>query len=74
MAATGGLTVDAGSVAGFDVYSTVRNGATVDNDAFAALQVGAGSALYAVDLLTGKATFRGPFPAGTNVVDLAFVL
>lgn len=74
LAATGQITVDAGANAGFDVYSTVRNGATVDNRALAALQVGGSYRLYEVNLLTGAATSLGSFPAGTSVVDIAIPL
>jgi len=74
LAPTGQLTVDAGSNAGFDVYSTIRDGSTVDNRAFATLQTGSRYALYDVNLLTGKATSRGDFRQGTNVVDLAIPL
>lgn len=74
LAMTGQLTVDAGSNAGFDIYSTVRNGTTVDNRAFAALEVGGRSALYEVNLLTGEATSRGQFRSGTTVVDIAIPL
>lgn len=74
LAATGQLTVDAGSAAGLDVYSRVRNGTAIDNTAFATFQVGGGSALYEVNLLTGTATSRGTFPPGTNVVDIAIPL
>jgi hypothetical protein len=74
LAATGRLTVDAGGNAGFDVYSTVRNGTTVDNRALATLRVGGGYALYEVNLLTGEATARGGLPAGISVVDIAIPL
>ncbi|MGQ0776318.1 MAG: DUF4394 domain-containing protein [Pseudonocardiales bacterium] len=75
LAPTGQLTVDAGPNAGFDVYSVLDNmGTTVDNRAFATLQVGGRYALYDVNLLTGKATSRGDFRPGTNVVDIAIPL
>ncbi len=75
LAATGQLTVDAGSNAGFDVYSVLdQQGITVDNRAFATLQVGGRNALYAVNLFTGKATSQGNFSAGTSVVDIAIPL
>ncbi len=74
LAATGQLTVDAASNAGFDVYSTVRNGTTVGNRALATLQVNGRYALYEVNLLAGQATSRGSFSPGTNVVDIAIPL
>lgn len=64
LAMTGQLTVDATGNAGFDVYSAVRNGTTVDNRAFATLQAGGSYALYEVSLLTGEATSRGKFRPG----------
>lgn len=75
LAPTGQLTVDAGPHAGFDIYSVLDNkGTTVDNRAFATLQTGSRYALYDVNLLTGKATSRGDFRSGTNVVDIAIEL
>lgn len=66
---TGKLGVDAGSNAGFDVYSDLRNGATVSNKGFATLSVGGQYRLYTVDLLTGSAQQRGALPG--DVSDLA---
>jgi len=74
LASAGQLTVDAGPNAGFDVYSVLKDGTTVDNRAFATLQTGSRYALYDVNLLTGKATSRGDFHPGTNVVDIAIPL
>lgn len=72
LAATGSLTVDADAAAGFDIYSTVRNGIAVKQHAFATLGVNGGRALYRIDLLTGRATSVGWL--GQNVSDLAFPL
>lgn len=73
--ATGSLTVDAQGDAGFDIYSTVRNGVTVDARALASLRAADGSvSLYSVDLLTGKATRRGGFSSRTRVIDIAIPL
>ena len=69
LAPTGGLRVDAGLDAGFDVYSATSKGATTSNTAFATLTVGDDSRLYAVDLLTGTATDAGAFDEA--VTDLA---
>ncbi|MGH3873012.1 MAG: DUF4394 domain-containing protein [Pseudonocardiaceae bacterium] len=74
LAAAGQLTVDAVGNAGLDIYSTLRNGTTVDNRALATLQVGGGYALYEVNPLTGEATSLGSFPPGTSVVDIAIPL
>ncbi len=62
LAATGKLGLDAVSSAGFDIYSTVRDGVTVDVQALGALQTAAGTnGLYSIKLPTGKATLRGNF-------------
>jgi hypothetical protein len=70
---TGNLGVDAAGDASFDIYSsTTRDGATVNVRALAALSVNGASALYRVDLLTGRAT--GADWIAAPVVDLAFPL
>lgn len=72
LAATGALGVDAGTDAGFDIYSTVRDGRTVDVEGYATLGQGRHVELYEVSLLTGAAESKGrlPFP----VTDLAVKL
>jgi Domain of unknown function (DUF4394) len=76
LVATGSLTTDASPAVGFDIYSTVRNGVTIDVEAFASLtstedgRVG----LYAINLLTGKSTSRGKFKSGNQVIDIAIPL
>lgn len=72
LAATGKLTVDASSNAGFDIYSVVRGGSTTGLTAFATLQVGGQYGLYRITLFSGKAELVGPL--GGNVVDLAIPL
>ncbi len=74
LAATGKLTVDASLVAGFDIYSKIRDGVTVEVQALASIKAADGSiGLYSVRLPTGKATSRGSF--GANVVtDIAIPL
>lgn len=75
LAATGKLTLDASAVAGFDIYSTVRNGVTVDVQALASIKTADGSTgLYSVKLPTGKATPRGNFSAQFMVTDIAIAL
>lgn len=76
LAATGKLTVAVGPAAGFDIYSTVRNGVTVNVMGLAALTSTADGAirLYSVSLPTGKATQRGGFSSGNAVVDIAIPL
>lgn len=70
LAPTGKLGVDAGPVAGFDIYSTVRRGVTVSNTAYAALN----GRFYTVNVLTGTASLVGTFPANRQVADIAVVL
>jgi hypothetical protein len=55
LAATGKLTVDADAPLGFDVYSVLRDGATVQNRGFATFAVAGVPGFYRVDLLTGRA-------------------
>jgi hypothetical protein len=70
---TGNLGVDATGDAGFDIYSaTTRDGSAVNVRALASLTVGGSSSLYEVDLLTGRASWRGAL--GADVVDIAFPL
>ena len=61
LSATGKLGVDAGQNAGFDIYSTVDGGTTVDVDGFATLRVNDRFKLYKITLFTGEATNRGAF-------------
>jgi hypothetical protein len=72
LVATGKLTVDVAADAGFDVYTSLRNGVAVGNRGFATFSVGGVSGLYRVSLLTGKATLIGTFDDA--VVDLAVPL
>ncbi len=74
LAATGKLTVDANAPVGFDIYSNLRQGVTVDNTALAVAQVDSRSRLYDVDLLTGNAQSLGSFLRGWSVVDVAIPL
>jgi hypothetical protein len=72
LVATGKLTVDADTPVGFDIYSKVRRGVTIDNEAFASLVVGGVSGFYRVNLLTGKAALIDQFDL--RVVDIAIPL
>jgi len=74
LAATGKLTVDAGLNAGFDIYSTIANGSTVDVEGYATLQVNGSYRLYEITLFNGKATDMGAFFRGNQVFDLAIPL
>lgn len=73
--ATGKLTINAGLASGFDIYSIVRAGVTVDVQALASFTgASGGSALYSVKLPTGKATPRGQFASHNQVTDIAIPL
>ncbi|KAA0940210.1 DUF4394 domain-containing protein, partial [Streptomyces apricus] len=71
---TGLLGFDAGLDAGLDVYSTLSNGKTVANDAFASLLPynATRASFYSVNVLTGEPTVIGQFPL--NVTDVAISL
>lgn len=69
---TGLLGVDSGVNAGFDIYSTLRGGSTVDVTGYATLSVGGQFRLYEITLFTGKATAQGTFPR--SVTDVAIPL
>ncbi|WP_432126395.1 DUF4394 domain-containing protein [Streptomyces sp. bgisy082] len=71
LAPTGGLGVNAGPSAGFDIYYKASDGS---NHGFAALNTDGKQRFYKVDLLTGKATLAGAFPAARQVVDIALPL
>ncbi|MER7910431.1 DUF4394 domain-containing protein [Streptomyces sp. NPDC096068] len=71
LAPTGGLGVDAGPSAGFDIYYKASDGT---NHGFAALNTGGKQRFYRVDLLTGRAALVGAFPASRQVVDIALPL
>jgi hypothetical protein len=74
LAATGKLTLDVDSIVGFDIYSAIRGGSTV-NEGFAALKTTSGSiGFYSITLFTGKAVSRGDFSSTDRVVDIAILL
>lgn len=68
MAATGKLGVAATGDTGFDIYSTIRNGSTVDLMGFAAVN----GSLYEITLFNGRASARGAI--GASVTDIAIPL
>jgi hypothetical protein len=74
LAATGKLTVDTAPEIGFDIYSTVRDGVTVNVQALASLSVDGNSGLYSIRLSTGKATPRGYFSGQNKVIGIAIPL
>lgn len=72
LSTTGKLAVDASADAGFDIYSVIRDGSTVELRAYATLVVNGTRGLYDVTLFSGRATLAGAL--GANVTDLAFPL
>jgi hypothetical protein len=72
LVATGMLGVDAGSDAGFDIYSVVSGGVTVANAPFATLMSGGTYRFYFINATTGDASPLGSFH--DNVVDIAIPL
>lgn len=68
----GSLKVDAGSDAGFDIYTKVRKGTAVSPAGYASLSVDGSYRLYRIALSTGKAVPVGKFDA--KVTDLAVKL
>ncbi|WUI35688.1 DUF4394 domain-containing protein [Streptomyces zaomyceticus] len=71
LAPTGNLGVNAGPSAGFDIYYQASDSS---NRGFAALSTGGKQRFYKVNILNGKATLVGDFPAGRQVVDVALPL
>ena len=72
LAPTGKLGVDAGAIAGFDVYSRIDDDVAVANWGFAVIDAAGARGFYRVDLLTGRA-----IPIGTlalPLVDIALPL
>jgi hypothetical protein len=72
LAPVGQLRVDAGPDAGFDIYSTVRDGRSVAVQGWATLTVGGKSRIYSVNVATGEVLDRGTFRM--PVTDLAIGL
>jgi hypothetical protein len=74
LVATGQLGVDAGSAAGFDIYTTLGpDGRAADNLGLAVLTVGGVAGLYGLDPLTSVPNLIGALGDAT-VVDLAIPL
>ena len=74
LAPTGKLGIDAGSRAGFDIYSQQSRGATVRNTGFATLAISGRQTFHEVNVLTGDVTPIGTFRTGHQVVDIAVPL
>ncbi|MER6393720.1 DUF4394 domain-containing protein [Streptomyces sp. NPDC001523] len=71
LAPTGNLGVNAEPDAGFDIYFNAKTGG---NKGFATINAGNGYGLYEINVLTGKATGLGVFPARQQVTDIALPL
>jgi hypothetical protein len=74
LAPTGKLLVDAGPVAGFDIYSRNVAGATQSNLGFATVSVLGRYSFHQVSLLTGRVSRIGSFRPSTQVADIAIPL
>jgi Domain of unknown function (DUF4394) len=80
LVATGLLTVDADTTVGFDIYTRLRKGVAVANNAFATLVVNGATGFYRVNQLTGAAILIGNFGGGKTddfsdpVIDIAIPL
>lgn len=72
LSANGLLGRDVFRQAGFDIYSTLRAGTTVDLTGFATLNTGSGHRLYEITLFSGSATDLGSLKRA--VTDLAIPL
>ena len=66
--------MDAGSAAGLDIYTDLRNGRARTNTAYATLSVDGRQRFYQVSLLTGRADRLGTFADNAPVTDIAVVL
>lgn len=74
LAATGTLKVDTGATTGWDIYSKVRNGTTVDLEPYATLTTGGRTGVYEITLFTGRADLTGYLPNGIRATAFAMPL
>jgi hypothetical protein len=80
LVATGLLNVDADASVGFDIYTRLRKGMAISNNAFATLVVGGRTGFYRVNLFAGTATLIDNFSRdqtddfGDPVIDIAIPL
>jgi hypothetical protein len=80
LVATGLLNVDADATVGFDIYTQLRKGMAVANNAFATLVVRGRTGFYRVNLLAGTATLIDKFSRDKTddfsdpVIDIAIPL
>lgn len=71
---TGKLNFDTTADVGFDIYSVLRDGSTDNVRGLASLVRAGRSAVYNINLFTGKATFSGAFNPQDVVIDIAIPL
>ncbi len=74
LSAAGKLRVDAGTEAGFDIYTKIRDGRAFDNEGYAALSVDGKYQLFKVRLLTGEVQRTRGFSDKVQVVDVSLLL
>jgi hypothetical protein len=75
LSATGKLGLNLPATAsGFDIYDTIRGGATVSSQGYLATTIDDRPRFYSVSLLTGRASLRGSFKRGDAVIDIAIPL
>lgn len=74
LSAAGKLRVDAGTEAGFDIYTKIRDGRAFENEGYATLSVDGSYQLYKVRLLTGEVQRTRGFSDNAQVVDLTLLL
>ncbi len=72
---TGLLGFDANLDAGYDIFSTLTNGKTTANTAFATITPYNGRAsFYSIDILTGAPTLIGTFPNSVQITDFTITI
>ena len=76
LVATGLLTVDADTPVGFDIFTRLRQGVAIANNAFATLVVDGTTGFYRINQLAGTAILIGNFSDDFDdpVVDIAIWL
>lgn len=74
LSATGKLTIDAETEAGFDIYSRIKDGRAKEVTGFASLSQDGRYRVFKVDLLSGEVRRSRPFPLDNQPVDIALYL
>ena len=68
---TGKLGLDVLTAVGFDIYSVLRSGRSVDNLAFASLATAKGAGFFAITLLTDRLAGAATSATMRRVIDIA---